>query len=110
MNTQITFDMSAVEAIIAQATEMARNPTTLPRMRTWNTAIAKAKQAPSTASEMRAPLAAFPASRVSLDTGALRSRFNSPRWRSSSISTPRFAIAKRRNCMAMPANEWAYPL
>ena len=46
---------------------------------------------------MIAPLAALPASSVSRETGALRSRFQSPRWRSSSISIPAFAIANSRN-------------
>ena len=76
---------------------MPRNPSTLPWMRTPKTTIAKANDTSRIISEMMAPLAALPASSVSLETGALRSRFHSPRCRSSSISIPMLAIAKSRN-------------
>ena len=42
-------------------------------------------------------LIVLPPSRVRRDTGALRSRFQSPRCRSSRISMPRFTAANRRN-------------
>ena len=76
---------------------MPTKPTTLPSMRTLNTIIAKPNDTSRIISEIKAPLTALPASSVTCDTGALRRRFHSPRWRSSSISTPRFAIANSRN-------------
>ena len=86
-----------VEAITAQAIEMPRKPRMLPWMRTRNTIIANANATSRIISEMIAPLAALPVSSVSLETGALLSRFQRPRWRSMSISIPAFAIAKSRN-------------
>ena len=48
-------------------------------MRTPKTIIAKANDTSSVSSEMSAPLSALPPSSVSRGTGALRSRFHSPR-------------------------------
>ena len=66
-------------------------------MRTPNTIIAKPNETSRIISEISVPLTALPASSVTFEIGALRSRLHSPRCRSSSISTPMFAIAKSRN-------------
>src|SRR5581483_3433497 len=86
-----------VAAIAQHAIDTARKPTRLPAMRTLKTIIAKANDTNSVISAMIVPLSVLPASSAVRDTGALRSRFHIPRWRSSSISTPRFAAANNRN-------------
>ena len=96
-----------VAAISEHASDTARNPTTLPEMRTLKTTMAKPNETNSVNSEMIVPLIVLPASSVVRDTGALRSRFQSPCCRSSSTSMPRLAIANSRNWMPIPANECA---
>ena len=89
------------------ATQTARKPTRLPSMRTPNTTIANPNETSSDMSAMSVPLMALPPSRAAREIGALRSRFQSPRCRSSRIPMPRSMAAKSRNCTPMPANECA---
>ena len=96
-----------VAAMRAHETDTARNPGTLPWIRTWNTRIAKAKDTQRIMSEMIVPLAPFPARNVRRERGALRKRCQRPRWRSRSMSMPRLAMAKSRNWMLIPPKEWA---
>ena len=86
-----------VAAIIAHAIETARKPATLPSMRTWKTIMANPNETSRISSDRTVPLAALLERSVTREMGALRRRFHSPRWRSSSISTPMFAMANSRN-------------
>ena len=86
-----------VAAISEHARATLKNPMTLPSMRTRNTTMAKPNDTSSVISDTMVMLSVFPASSVTFETGALRSRRHSPRWRSSSTSIPRLAVANSRN-------------
>ena len=91
-----------VDAMIAHATATARKPGRL-AIRTSNTTRAKRNDVSSVISVRMVPLIALATSSVLRDSGALRSRFHSPRWRSSRMPTASSMAAKSANCTLIPA-------